>query len=113
LPYYLALLRQTSCILKYNPLAKPLFDRITIVRIYQQSGQWDSYIWAITPLFLSYSSTSLITPSFPTTNLPVTFFFFFTHTFCTVSNKKFKTKYGTDNRTLWNVRNTRFFSPRL
>lgn len=37
LPYYLALLHQSSCILKYNPL-----DRIIIVRIYQQSGQWDS-----------------------------------------------------------------------
>jgi hypothetical protein len=68
LPYYHAFLHQSSCILKYYPLAKPLFDRIMIVRIYQQSGQWDSYIWTITPLFLSYSSTSLMTPSFPTTD---------------------------------------------
>lgn len=73
---YLALLHQYSCILKYNPLGKPLFDGIMMVRIYQQSGQWDSYIWAIAPLFLSYSSTSLMTSSFHTTDLPMTFFFF-------------------------------------
>jgi len=41
-----------------------------------------------------------MTPSFATTDLPVTFFLPFTHTFSTVSNKKFKTKYVTDNRTL-------------